>query len=138
MYKVGITGTRSGMNDTQLIHVRSRLNVIIEYYDIAQFHHGDCVGVDFEAANIAMDEGYEIVCHPPIKEDLRAFHNSDEFREPLSYFARNRNIVDESNILFVVPYLNKWEGKGGTDYTFHYAKKIGKETIIFWPDGRIE
>jgi len=46
----------------------------------------------------------DIVCHPPIKSDLRAFHKSDEYRPAYSYFERNRNIVDSCEVLMVVPY----------------------------------
>ena len=98
-----------------------------------ELHHGDCVGVDVEVAEIAASLGYKTVCHPPSKNDLRAFHKSDEFRTPLSYFARNRNIVDETDKLLVVPYQDAWQPNGGTWYTHDYAKKKKKPYEVFYP-----
>ena len=71
------------------------------------------------------------------KEYLRAWFDSDETRKPLSYFARNRNIVDETDVLIVVPYQDQEEflksTNGGTLYTHNYAKKKGKEPLVFYP-----
>ncbi len=127
--KVGITGTRSGMNDSQLAAVFD----FLQDADIVEFHHGDCVGVDIEAADIAKYHAIKTVCHPPIKDELRGFHKSDEFREPLSYFARNRKIVDGVDLLLVVPYQNARQETGGTWYTHDYAIKTGVPVKIIYP-----
>lgn len=127
--KIGVTGTRSGMTAKQRKEVTDFLTCV----GGGEFHHGDCVGVDVEAAEIAASLGYKIVCHPPIKKDLRAYHASDEFREPLTYFARNRNIVDETDKLLVVPYQDEWQSSGGTWYTHDYAKKKKKPYEVMWP-----
>jgi hypothetical protein len=130
--EIGVTGTRSGMNELQFSLVR-------EYLTRApagsKLHHGDCVGVDDEVATLAASLGFATVCHPPTKTELRAYHSSDEFREPLSYFARNRQIVNECDVLMVVPYQNEWQNHGGTWYTHDYAKKIGKPLTVFFPNG---
>lgn len=127
--KVGVTGTRSGMNKRQQQEFTDFLNEL----GSGEFHHGDCVGVDVEAARIAEKLGWKIVCHPPIKDDLRAFHDSDEFREPKSYFARNRNIVDETDVLLVIPYQDSHQSHGGTWYTHDYAKKKDKPLHVIFP-----
>jgi len=133
--RIGVTGTRSGMNEAQRLH--------LEYFftddkvNITELHHGDCVGVDVEVADIAKAHGVRTVCHPPVVDELRAFHESDEFRDPFTYFARNRNIVDETDVLLVVPYQNSWSSKGGTWYTHDYGKSKKKLVIVFYPDGRI-
>jgi hypothetical protein len=101
--------------------------------DTIELHHGDCVGADAEVAKIASSLGIRIVCHPPIKEDLRAFVNSDETREPFSYFERNRHIVDETELLLVVPYQMSQQTSGGTWYTRAYAVKKNKQVKIFLP-----
>lgn len=133
--KIGVTGTRNGMNDIQSKNVWE----FLVFARFNELHHGDCVGVDEEVADMAQSLGVKIILHPPVKTDLRAnfpiFHES---REPKSYFARNRAIVDECDLLIVVPMDNEPQKLGGTWYTHDYAKKTGKQTKIFYPDGRIE
>ena len=127
--KVGVTGTRSGMNKRQ----KQEFTELLTELGTGEFHHGDCVGVDVEAAKIAEKLGWRTVCHPPVKDELRAYHNSDEIREPKSYFARNRNIVDETDVLFVVPYQDSHQSHGGTWYTHDYAKKKDKPLHVIFP-----
>jgi hypothetical protein len=100
----------------------------------AEFHHGDCVGVDVEAAEIAKVLRYKVVCHPPDKSDLRAFHKSDTVKLPMSYFARNRNIVNETEVLLVVPFQTTHQPTGGTWYTHDYAVKVDKLVHVIYPD----
>lgn len=127
--KVGVTGTRSGMTGHQRNEIAKFLGE-----RIGELHHGDCVGVDVEVAGIAKDLGYRIVCHPPIIPEFQGNFPSDETRELFSYFARNRNIVNETDVLLVVPYQMEWQSNGGTWYTHDYAKKVGKPIYIFWPE----
>jgi len=132
--KVGITGTRSGMTHIQFRMVRAFLTHVVQSSNLPlEFHHGDCVGVDVEAAAIAKELGFKIICHPPIKDELRGFFTSDETREPLSYFARNRNIVDETDVLIACPYQNTHQSHGGTWYTFDYAYKKQKPIELYLP-----
>ena len=131
--KLGITGTRSGMTPQQNV----TLSQLLQQLDGAQLHHGDCVGVDAEVALLAQSLGYELVCHPPIKPELRAWVQSDQQREPISYFARNRNIVMECDLLLVVPYQSEHQTQGGTWYTHDYALKKGRDVIVIWPDGNM-
>jgi len=132
--RVGVTGTRSGMTNLQRFLVAG----LLESLAGAELHHGDCVGVDAQVAQLARDLGYKIVCHPPEKQDLRAFEPADEMREPISYFRRNRNIVDECDVLIVVPYQNSHQSSGGTWYTHDYAQKKNKPLHIIWPQDRID
>ena len=134
--KIGVTGTRSGMNKRQKKEFEQLLSeFLIECManGEGEFHHGDCVGVDVEAAKIAKKLGFKVVCHPPIKDELRAYHKSDEFREPKSYFARNRNIVDECDVLLVIPYQDTHQSHGGTWYTHDYAVKKDKPRHVIFP-----
>jgi hypothetical protein len=100
--------------------------------------HGDCVGVDAEVAKIAHDLGYIIFCHPPVDDSLRAFYDADFTASPKNHFARNRDIVDNSDLLIVVPMDNERKTKGGTWYTYDYAIKKRVAITVFYPDGRIE
>jgi hypothetical protein len=131
--KIGITGTRSGMSLQQRTKVSEILNNLQD--DGYELHHGDCVGVDDEVALIADRFGYTIVCHPPINDELRSYTKSDQTRSPKSYFARNRTIVEEVDLLLVVPYQMEHQNHGGTWYTHDYAVKIKKPFIVIYPDG---
>lgn len=140
--RIGVTGTRSGMTEYQKKEVAAMLGELVPT-EVRRFtmdtascflHHGDCVGVDVEVAQIAREFGYYIVCHPPEKNDLRGFFDSDSYELPKSYFARNRDIVDRSDFLFVVPYQMEWQSNGGTWYTHDYAVKKKKPLQIFWPE----
>lgn len=127
--KIGITGTREGANEYQLEEVRA----FLAEFKGSELHHGDCKGVDEQVAAIAKELGYRIVCHPPESDYLRAYFPYDECREPLGYLRRDRNIVDETDMLIVVPLQNEWQPKGGTWYTHDYAKKKEKPYIVVWP-----
>ena len=137
MYNIGITGTRNGMNELQFNNIDNYFGGVNLDHDLISLHHGDCIGADVETAIMGMEHGFQIICHPPIVSDLSAYHNSDIFREPHTYFKRNRNIVDECEVLLVVPMDNEPQIKGGTWYTWSYAKNKNIPVIIFYPDGRV-
>ena len=133
-YHIGVTGTRSGMTDYQ----RERVTEIFSTVASAAseqiiLHHGDCVGVDVEVADIATRLGIRTVCHPPIKEELRAFHKSGTILEQKTHFARNRDIVDACDYLLVMPWQMEHQTRGGTWYTHDYAVKQNRPMEIIWP-----
>lgn len=130
--KIGITGTREGMTQHQFEMVRQYLEC--RYSESAEFHHGDCVGVDAEAATLAKDIGYKIISHPgPDNDGLRAYVPSDESKEPQTHFKRNRTIVDSCDFLLVVPLQMEPQSKGGTWYTYDYAVKKNKPFFVIFP-----
>lgn len=130
--KVGISGTRHGLNDKQFKEISEFLST--HFTPGSELHHGDCVGVDVEVAGIALALGYKIVCHPPVNNSLRANFPSDEYRVAQTYFARNRNIVDETDLLMAAPHQNQWQPRGGTWYTHDYAKSKRKPLKLFLPE----
>jgi len=129
--KIGVTGTREGMNEQQFQDIVAYLSQFNPAE--TELHHGDCNGVDAEVAELATQLGFRVVCHPPESDYLRAFHKSHEFRKPLGYLKRDRNIVDETDLLIVVPLQDRWQPKGGTWYTHDYAKKKNKNLVVFFP-----
>lgn len=129
--KIGVTGTRNGATDFQIEQIIDFFKVMTEPIEL---HHGDCIGVDEQVALIARECGGKVICHPPVKPELRAFFNSDEYRTVATYFQRNRNIVNETSLLLVVPNSMEWQPRGGTWHTHDYAKKINRPYIIFWPE----
>ena len=130
--KIGITGTREGMSPLQFEMVTKILEG--KFCEGAEFHHGDCVGVDAEAALLAKDIGYKIISHPgPDNDGLRAFAPADEVNEPQSHFKRNRTIVDICDYLLVVPLQMEPQSRGGTWYTYDYAVKKNKSFFVIYP-----
>jgi hypothetical protein len=130
--KIGVTGTREGATEYQLNELRS----VLQELKGTEFHHGDCAGVDEQAAKIAKELGYKIVCHPPVSDYLRAYFPADEMREPAGYLKRDRAIVDSVDVMLVVPLQMEWQPKGGTWYTHDYAKKKNKPYNVIWPGER--
>lgn len=134
--KIGVTGTRDGMNELQRV-AAGRYFLFKWDPKTTEIHHGDCVGVDVQFADMAYYTGFKTVCHPPVTDDLRGFHKSDEIRDPHTHFKRNRNIVNDVDLLVVIPRENQHQTVGGTWYTHDFALKMHKPVIILWPNGEI-
>lgn len=129
--KIGVTGTREGANDRQLTAVIAYMESLGPGHEL---HHGDCQGVDVEVAAAARQLGWRIVCHPPALTEAQGHFGGDEIRRPKGYLERDRNIVDETELLIVVPKHDQWQPRGGTWYTHDYAVKKGKPLKIFYPN----
>lgn len=131
--EVGFTGTREGMTFEQLAVIVGLLAEL----GPKKGHHGDCVGADAQFHQALRHAGVLVRGHPPIKDEYRAFCEFDEQERPKSYYARNRDIVNESDVLIITPKQDTVQPKGGTWYTFGYAKTVGKPFILVWPDGDV-
>lgn len=130
---IGMSGTQEGMTEAQI-------NSVIQFMeDNQQFnnaHHGDCIGADADFHSLVLDRW--TVGHPPIKSSKRAFCDFDEQREPKDYLVRNKDIVDESDFMIIVPRGFEEELRSGTWSTARYARSQGTHGLIFWPDGSVE
>lgn len=134
MFKVGFTGTQHGMTLRQKAVLKDFLTrYFVDSTD--QFHHGDCIGADEEAHEIAKEIGYEIHIHPPKYEEKRAFCKGDKYYAPRDYLVRNRNIVDMTDKLLGASRLMREELRSGTWSTIRYAKKNGKKYTVILPQG---
>lgn len=130
---IGFTGTRYGMNERQIRKVREYLST----HDISGVRHGACVGADQDFHNICVQQDVVIHVHPgysknnPEDDRWRAILEGGYLEyEAKPYFTRNRDIVDNCDILLATPFSPD-NGKGGTWYTVNYAKKVGKKVIVF-------
>lgn len=123
---IGFTGTRKGMTDEQCSYVELALRQL----DATEFHHGDCIGADSQAAYLVRSMGnIKIVCHPPVRDAYRAFvplRPMDRSVPPKSYIDRNRDIVDACEHLLVAPQSNIEEQRSGTWSTYRYALAHGR------------
>lgn len=133
MKNIGTTGTRNGMTVEQFNKFTELMIKIAD--NSVVLHHGDCIGADAEAHDICHHLGMLTYIHPPEKDELRAFKVGTMLAEPKGYFARNRDIVNESGILYAFPAADFETPKGGTWYTINYARKVNKPIVIIWPNG---
>jgi hypothetical protein len=132
---IGFTGTQQGMTENQKLAVEHILRVRKEK-DIVEFHHGDCIGSDAEAAEIAYWLNYYIISHPPIENSKREFSKfSDEELEAEEYLDRNHKIVNVSELMIATPKELSEVLRSGTWATIRYAKKFNKPLIIVFPNG---
>lgn len=127
---IGFTGTRLGMSDVQ----KDILYKLLSKHD-GIFHHGDCIGADAEAHDIARALNWTIHCHPPINSRLRAFKNCDSSSPPKEYLTRNKDIVNSSQYLLACPKSR--QEVGGTWQTINYAKANNRQFSIILPDGTL-
>ncbi len=136
----GFTGTQDGMTDSQLI-------AFIDWIGNAtpsEFHHGQCVGADVQAALIAHEFSFTVIAHPGHPKDQPKstyqrgiFLNNDVVLEAYPYLERNHHIVDASEIVLATPGQMQEVMRSGTWATIRYAQK-SKPVVLFMPDGSIE
>jgi len=131
---VGITATREGASPDQLEALRARL---IEC-GATVLHHGDCVGGDSDAHDVALALGIRIVVHPPQNDKLRAYRGAiprDIVLPAKPYLPRNRDIVNAAELLFVIPkeLEEPAPARGqGTWSTVRYARATETPVEIIW------
>ena len=131
--KVGFTGTREGMTQAQ----REAVAGVLARLSALEFHHGDCIGADEQAAEIARTIGYKIYSHPPSNAAIRAFTTADVELEPRDYLVRNRAIVDATDVMVAAPVGPEVQ-RSGTWSTVRYARRIGRVVHVVMPDGNKE
>jgi hypothetical protein len=139
--KIGFTGSRNGMTLAQGHTLRRLVSGATE------FHHGACIGADEDAVEGVTEwTTARIIAHPGASAlggdndflSQRAIDMSGEVRTTKTHFARNRNIVDSSDVLIATPNYSTpitTETKGGTAYTVTYARKRGCRNIVILPSG---
>ena len=128
---IGFTGTRQGLSHKQKVKLAEIL--YIKHRAGADFHHGNCIGADIQAAVIARQLKYYIIAHPPENPQYEGQFTSDETRERLPYLARNRTIVLESDELIACPKESKEILRSGTWATVRYARIRDKTINIITP-----
>jgi hypothetical protein len=133
---LGFTGTQKEMTEQQKLTVK----MLFEKEGKGTIlHHGDCVGADAEAHQIAAPLGYRIVKHPCDIDSKRAncwcYEGVWTAKAPIE---RNHDIVDCCHLLIATPKGFDEEQRSGTWATIRYAVRVRKEVIVVWPDGRYE
>jgi len=129
LMRIGFAGTRHGMTERQKIAVRD----LLASYAGAILHHGDAVGADAEAHDIALALGCAIVIHPPAIETQRAFKTAVEIRAAKPYLVRNKDIVRETALLIAAPAEPIEQLRSGTWSTVRYARRIRRQVHLLIP-----
>lgn len=128
--KFGFSGTREGMSANQkdfIFHLMQD--------KMGEFHHGDCIGADAEAHDIATMLGWKVCIHPPLDESLRAYKTGAIQYAKAPYKVRNKNIVEKTAVLLAAP--KAFDGRGGTWNTIEWAKRLKRQFYIILPNGDI-
>lgn len=137
---VGFTGTQKGMTAAQFHNVWAQLQTWAP--GVSYGVHGACVGADdqFDQMLVALEIPRVIrpctIAHMRVRCENRGTVLA--LFDPSPPLDRNRDIVYESDIVFVTPKTMEEELRSGTWATFRYARKLKRHTMIFWPDGSIE
>ena len=127
---VGFTGSSEGMSDDQIKELWHWLGIYADVENEFEFHHGDCVGADAEAHDIAKLRRYKTIAHPPTIENKRAFKAADIILEAKKYLDRNQDIAEVCDVLIAAPLTDKEVLRSGTWSTIRKAKKLNKEVIM--------
>lgn len=98
---------------------------LIKQTPIKQFDHGCCVGADQQAYMAMYDLKRDVPVHawPPVDPKWLALEWElfcDVAHPPNDYHARDRDIVNDCDLLIATP-LEDWPTTGGTFYTMGYA-----------------
>lgn len=132
--KLGFTGTQEGMSARQ----KAAFRQMLRDRGVTELHHGDCVGADSDAHDIAVACGVpRIVIHPPEDPVKRAWcHRRDNgttevFVKPeKDYLPRNRDIVNQTQMLTAAPRTMVEVIRSGTWATVRFARSKGKEDVL--------
>lgn len=131
--KVGFTGTQHGMTTEQRTVLRAMLGTFVDAQ--SEFHHGDCIGADAEAHDIAIELNYYVVVHPPIIKGKRAWKIAPKVNLPLGYLERNRIIVRSTDVLLAAPRELEEQLRSGTWSTVRFARRLKRPIYFAMPDG---
>lgn len=135
--RIGFTGTQQGLTDKQEVSLIKYLSGLLPF---AEFHFGDCIGADEQAANIVrgLPADVLVVAWPTNIEGKRAFFKADVIHDVRPPLVRNHKIVDSVDRLIVCPKGPK-EQRSGTWATYRYASGSGMTiSTVIRPDGKVE
>lgn len=143
MIHIGFTGTRHGISQKAALRLARLLKTCHDRYngDIT-LHHGDCIGADAAAHDMAQKLGWQLEIHPPTQMRYRACCEGAELvHAPLGYLTRNSRIVAASAFLIACPIL--WitpnsVSRSGTWYTIREAQRFCKKVYVIVPTGVIK
>lgn len=150
MLSVGYTGPEEGMTPAQAKALRGLLRSwkLVRHDEVLVLHHGDCVGGDIEAQDIAVEEEWWVEIWPPDNDRKRGWgerrlpeaEHTDTIvavHQPKPYLDRDWDIAAQ-DVLVATPkqkYEPEGRERGGTWATVTRARRQGTPVRIIWPDG---
>lgn len=144
---VSFTGSQEGMT----LHQRQKLAQVFRHLGITELIHGDCIGSDLIANQVAIEVGVKFFhLYPSTLEPKRAHSFPDrkvygvwcessfpgiryKIERPEAALERNKKIVNEGKVLVATPKEFKHTLRSGTWSTIRYAWKMKKEVLIIPP-----
>lgn len=134
---VGFTGTRAGMTDAQ----KGVVERFLRAWHVMAFEHGDCIGADDDADEIAVRIGLARVLRPCDIERMRA-HGERRGGHVLKVYAperplvRNEKIVLDSHMMLSTPNGPETT-RSGTWMTIRRARQAKRHIVIVFPSGQM-
>ena len=123
--KIGVTGSRH----PRPAHTVAKLRNLLIEKGATELHHGDCIGFDAQAHDVACAIGVKTVAHPPDNDAARAFKNADDVRQTRAYLDRNKAIISEIDFLVAAPDGPE-KIRSGTWSTVRHAKRSGVPGVV--------
>lgn len=143
--KISFTGTQQGMTEFQKLELARLLK---DEFNCSELIHGECMGADYEATEVAISVGVKIfhlfpgdikaknLKYFPASEvgkaqDLSGIIYTREKEEKPTF--RNIKIVDAGEILIAAPKEHTMSVRSGTWATVRYAWRKRKKVIVIPP-----
>jgi len=130
---VGFAGTRDAMTLKQ----KATLVRLLREMAPDGFHHGCCVGSDFQAHHAALALNIPVHLHPadhPLRASCEGYATCAAPKPPLE---RDDDIVAVIDVLIATPRTDQAELRSGTWATIRRARRASKMVIIIRRDGTI-
>lgn len=132
--RVAVTGTRHGMTKSQ----RRSFKWLLSRFKVAsELIHGDCTGVDVEAAEIAHLREWKPLARPSNLRTRAHCPHSEVIAKPKDPIVRNKDIVDDGDCVVACPKTMSEELRSGTWAAVRYARSQDALLWIVWPNGSV-
>lgn len=127
---LAFSGTRKGLTVSQHERLRDEL---LQRRDQARadgvhlyLHHGDCIGADATAHDLALELGLPVILHPPANGRLQAHCQGAHRTYPRApYLIRNQQMLDACEQLVACPDGPTERLRSGTWSTVRRARSAG-------------
>jgi len=137
---VGFTGTQKGLTQEQQTSLGRLLGHLRKFDGSGdpEFWHGDCVGADTQATQLAQSFKYTTRAWPGDIAEKRGHLPSNYMHDPQPNLKRNRIIAASCEPIIACPKEFTMQQRSGTWATVRYARQDSKTVYVIWPDGRID